>query len=89
MGSGSHFRFLAFEIAVDTRRVAITMQVLLTSSGHASKVADVFFFPTQREELHVWNRISRMSSMSTKKFFYVLVLFCYENKRFPLFSNSL
>ena len=88
VGSGSYFRFVAFEIAVDTRWAAMTTQVLLTSPWHASEVADGFgFFPTRREELHILNRISLMSSTSTKKLVYMLVLFV--RKRFPLFSNSL
>ena len=51
------------------------------------KLPVVLFCPTRREELHILNRISRMSSTSTKKLVYMLVLFV--TKRFPLFSNSL
>ena len=71
------------------------------SKQHISKVRETvgsqldrekdYLAPTTVRQLMAqqWNRISRMSSMSTKKLFYMLVLFCYENKRFPLFSNSL
>lgn len=85
VASGSCFRFLAFKIAVNTRWAAMTTQVLLTSSWHASKVADgVFLFQLERGYTF-WTELVGCQVRAPKIILYVGAIFVTKIKRILCF----